>query len=217
MNRRNLLTLPLIALASNCAAPVEAQRAKKAGKKGGARRVRPVPIKANIYADNWFEMYINGKLIAVDSIEFVPHNVISVDIIAEYPMTIACRVKDFADPKTGLEWDNSNIGDGGFILKLGDGTVTNSAWKAKKFSWGPLNGDMRNPRVVHEPIPDDWASPNFDDSAWGNSTQFTVEQVRPRPEYLDYDFKGAEFIWTEDLELDNTIIFRHRVESKPIP
>ena len=39
-------------------------------------------IKANVYADNWFIMYINGKLTAVDSIDFIPHNVVSVDILS---------------------------------------------------------------------------------------------------------------------------------------
>ena len=91
-------------------------------------------IKANMYADNWFMLYINGELVAVDSIKFIPHNVVSVDILPSYPMTIAVMAKDNADPKTGMEYANTNIGDGGFILKFGDGTVTNAKWKAKKFS-----------------------------------------------------------------------------------
>ena len=33
-------------------------------------------IKANIYADNWFMMYINGKLVVTDPIDFLPHNVV---------------------------------------------------------------------------------------------------------------------------------------------
>ncbi len=41
-------------------------------------------IKANMYADNWFMLYINGELVAVDSIKFIPHNVISVDILPTY-------------------------------------------------------------------------------------------------------------------------------------
>ena len=85
-------------------------------------------IRANIYADNWFMLYINGELVAVDSIAFIPHNVISVDILPSYPMTIAVMAKDNADPKTGMEYANTNIGDGGFILKFGDGTVTDASW-----------------------------------------------------------------------------------------
>ena len=66
-------------------------------------------IKANIYADNWFVMYINGELVAVDSIKFIPHNVISVDMLPTYPMTIAVMAKDNADLNTGMEYANTNI------------------------------------------------------------------------------------------------------------
>ncbi|MDP6720899.1 MAG: hypothetical protein QGF59_19695, partial [Pirellulaceae bacterium] len=55
-------------------------------------------IKANVYADNSFKLYINGELVAVDSISFVPHNVVSVDVLPAYPMTIAAMGIDNADP-----------------------------------------------------------------------------------------------------------------------
>ena len=203
----------LLVLALSFSVPAQRQRA---GKKGGPKRNRPTPVKLNVYADNWFKLYINGKLIAVDSIDFVPHNIISVDVVEQYPMTIAVLAKDFADPETGMEWDNSQIGDGGLILKLGDYIVSNAEWKAKKFSWGPLNGDMQNPKVVHNPLPEGWEKPGFDDSGWGKATVHSVEEVRPRTNYKDYDFEGAEFIWTEDLRLDNTMIFRLTVPSRPV-
>src|ERR1035441_7394316 len=69
-------------------------------------------IKASVYVDNWFMMYINGKLVAVDPIDFIPHNQVNLDILPEYPMTIAILAKDNADPKTGLEYGN-HIGDAG--------------------------------------------------------------------------------------------------------
>lgn len=91
-------------------------------------------VKANLYADNWFVLYINGEMVAIDSIKFIPHNVVSVEILPFCPMTIAVMAKDNADPKTGMEYANTNIGDAGFILKFGDGTVTNANWKAQKLS-----------------------------------------------------------------------------------
>ena len=115
-------------------------KGKGKGKGGGTPGVvKPTmadTIRANVYADNWFMMYINGKLAAVDSIDFIPHNVVSVDILPEYPMSIAVMAKDNADPKTGLEYGD-RIGDGGFVLKFGDGTVSNAKWKAKAFFTGP--------------------------------------------------------------------------------
>jgi len=169
-------------------------------------------IKVSIYADNWFVLYINGKLTAVDSIDFIPHNVVSVDILPEYPMTIAVMAKDNADPKTGLEYGN-HIGDGGFILKFADGRVTDAKWKAKSFFKGPLNGDVQNPKVQHTPLPTNWFAVDFDDRAWTSATEFTEQRVNPKESFYQADFKGAKFIWTEDLDLDNTIIFRTRIEK----
>lgn len=172
-------------------------------------------IKANVYADNSFKLYINGDLVAVDSIEFVPHNVVAVDILPAYPMTIAVMGIDNADPKTGMEYANTNIGDGGFILKLGDGTVTNAKWKAKKFSWGPVDGDTKNPRVESIPIPNDWHAVNFDDSKWPNAKEFTEEEIGPKSPFFEHDFEGAKFIWSDDVKLDNVVLFRTVVKSPP--
>lgn len=172
-------------------------------------------IKANIYADNWFMLYVNGELVAVDSIKFIPHNVISVDMLPTYPMTIAVMAKDNADPKTGMEYANTNIGDGGFILKFGDGIVTNGQWKAKAFSKGPIGRDTKNPRVENTPIPENWFAIDFDDSQWAKAKEYSEEDVNPKQPYFEHDFKGAKFIWTNDIDFDNTVLFRHFVKSPP--
>ena len=76
-------------------------KGKGKGKGGGTPGVvKPTmadTIRANVYADNWFMMYINGRLVAVDPIDFLPHNVVSIDLLPEYPMTIAVMAKDNAD------------------------------------------------------------------------------------------------------------------------
>jgi hypothetical protein len=109
-------------------------------------------IKANIYADNWFMMYINGKLVVTDPIDFLPHNVVSIDLLPEYPMTIAVLAKDNADPKTGLEYGD-HIGDAGFTLMFSDGTTTDATWKVKSLFKGPINRDISNPKVYLESLP----------------------------------------------------------------
>lgn len=189
---------------------------KKAGGKGGPPGlVKPGiadTVKLNVYADNWFMLYVNGRLVAVDSIQFTPHNVVSVDFLPEYPMTIAVLAKDNADPKTGLEYGTS-IGDAGFCLKFADGTVTNTTWKAKNFFHGPVNADTANPQVKQEPLPANWWATDFDDSTWKNAKEYTVEEVDPKQPWFESDFEGARFIWTEDIALDNTVIFRTKVEK----
>jgi hypothetical protein len=190
----------------------------KGGKRGGGTPDgKPKPriedtLRANIYADNTFALYINGKLVAVDSIEFIPHNVVSVDILPEYPMTLAVMAKDNAHPEKGTEYVD-NIGDGGFILKIGDTILTSSAWKAKNFFHGPVDGNVKNPRVIHTPIPANWYAVDFDDSTWSNAKEYTEQEIDPKEPFYKADFKGAKWIWSEDLKLDNTVVFRFRIDG----
>ena len=189
----------------------------KGGKGDPSGLIKPSPtdaLKLNVYADNWFILFINGKLRVVDPIEYMPHNVVSVDIMPEYPMTIAVMAMDNADPKTGLEYGN-RMGDAGLIIKFSDGTVTNAKWKAKSFFKGPLNRDVTNPKVQHDPIPANWYAVDFDDSSWTAATEFTEERVSPKESFTKAkeSFTGAQFIWTADLDLDNTVLFRTKVEA----
>ncbi len=203
-------------MALTAAVGLAQQGAEKAGTAAKVRKPQMNDtIKANVYADNWFMLYINGELVAVDSIKFIPHNVIAVDVLPKYPMTIAVMAKDNADPTTGMEYANTNIGDGGFILKFGDGTVTNAKWKAKKFFWGPIGRDTKSPKVGEEKIPDNWFAVDFDDSKWAQATEYSTEQVGPKQPFFEHDFEGAKFIWSDDIELDNTVVFRHFVPSPP--
>jgi phosphatidylethanolamine-binding protein (PEBP) family uncharacterized protein len=190
------------------------------GGQGGKRKppqdgmVKPAmsdTIHGSIYADNWFAMYINGKLVAVDSIDFLPHNVVNVDILPDYPMTIAVLAKDNADPKTGCEY-GKQIGDGGFILKFADGTVTDAKWKAKCFSYGPIDRNTTEPKVRTDPLPEGWQNSGFDDSTWSNAVEYTQERIDPKEPFFQNDFKNAKWIWTSDLDLDNTVILRCRID-----
>jgi len=216
----NRMAASLLAIASVCclaaglwnlAAASALQQSPPAGKMRKPQMADTV--RANVYADNNFVLYINGELTAVDSITFIPHNVISVDILPRYPMTIAVMARDNADPKTGMEYANTNIGDAGFILKFGDGTVTSAAWKAKVISSGPIGGDIKNPKVETVPVPENWFAVDFDDSSWDAAKEYTEEQVDPKQPYFDNDFAGAKFIWSGDIALDNTVLFRHTVKS----
>ena len=206
--------LPILAVAAIGWLAVAQQRPPKGpGQKNGQIKPRMSDaIKASVYVDNWFMMYINGKLVAVDPIDFIPHNQVNLDILPEYPMTIAILAKDNADPKTGLEYGD-HIGDAGLILKFADGTVSNAKWKTKVLFTGPLDRDVQHPRVHYEPTPEHWYAMDFDDSSWGPATEYTEERVRPDGNYVAEDFTGAKFIWSGDLDLDNTVLFRYRVEK----
>jgi len=217
MRRLPTLLCLLASLASAAPeAPSEPRRpAPRSGRGPGAGLVKPTAadtVRVNVYADNWFILYINGKPVAVDPIDFLPHNVVTVDILPEYPMTIAVMAKDNANAETGLEYGD-HIGDGGFILKFADGTVSDASWKAKCFFRGPVGRDTAHPRVERAPIPADWFKVDFDDRDWPAAKVFTEQEVGPKEAYYQADFKGARFIWSDDLGLDNTVIFRARIEK----
>lgn len=169
-------------------------------------------LTLSAYADNWCAIFINGKPVAVDSIDFLPHNQISVRILPEYPMTIAVLAKDNADPATGLEYGN-RIGDAGFILKLSDGTVSNATWRVKTFFTGPLGSNVAQPQVSRTPLPDGWYTREFDASGWDFATEYPASRVGPDGDYVASDFVGASFIWSNDLDLDNTVILRTTVPA----
>jgi hypothetical protein len=212
MRRHRVILVVLLAAFGLGAGEPRPKRGRPGNQAGLIKPEMSDTIRVNIYADNWFVLYLNGKLTAVDSIDFLPHNVVSVDVLPEYPLTIAVLAKDNADPKTGLEY-GTQIGDGGFILKFADGTVTNASWKAKCFFRGPLNHDTRNPQVEHTPLPERWFAADFDDRDWPHATEYTEEQVNPKAPFYQSDFKGAKWIWSNDLELDNTVVFRTRIEK----
>ncbi|WP_395143035.1 hypothetical protein [Armatimonas sp.] len=194
----------LVGALVGAAALAIAQPPRRGGQPGIIKPEMSDTIQANVYADNWFALYINGKLVAVDPIDFLPHNVVNISILPEYPMTVAVIAKDNADPKTGFEYGDY-VGDGGFVMKFSDGTVTDAKWKVKTIFSGPP--------VKNEPIPAGWFLPSFDDSKWASATEYTNERVNPKKPYYDYNFEGAKFIWSRDLDLDNTILLRTKIEK----
>jgi len=79
-------------------------------------------FSADVRADNWFEMRINGKLVAEDSVPITTErsfNAESFTFEAERPFLIALVAKDFKENDTGLEYIRTNrqqMGDGGVII-----------------------------------------------------------------------------------------------------
>jgi arylsulfatase A len=166
-------------------------------------------LRGAVYADNWFQLHVNGRLVATDPTNFKPHDVVTVEIEPSYPMTIAIEARDFADGKTGLEYDNTRIGDAGLILKIGDRVVSSAEWRTYVVSHGPVDRDMKTPRVRTAPVPEGWTQPGFDDRAWPTATVYSRERVRPNAVDFDrHSWDGASFIWSGDLDLDNTVLFR---------
>lgn len=71
-------------------------------------------------------------------------------------------------------------------------------------------------QALHIELPANWMDPDFDDSAWLPAATYTGDQVTNSGAYHDYAntlFFGADFIWTNNLDLDNLVVCRATVAA----
>ena len=189
---------------------------------------------ADVWADNWFEMRIDGQQVAEDSVSITTErsfNAESFAFEAKPPFVIGLVAKDFKENDTGLEYIGSRrqqMGDGGVIVQIknaaGDTVaVSNEGWQCMVVHTAPLNKSCekeRNP-VAGEgacgfeevAAPDGWDTAAFDASDWPNASVFSESDVRPKDGYdrITWD-QSAKLIWGPDLEQSNTVLCRITVE-----
>ena len=154
-----------------------------------------VEITGFIFADNYFELSVNGRFVARDSIPMTPFNSSVVRFRARYPMTFAVMGVDWeTHPGVGMEYATFNLGDAGFAMYFSDGNRTSGEWRAETFYVAPLDDPscvrvtptgrdstfctqgfratcaQKDPatlcKALHFPLPADWTSPRFNDSSW---------------------------------------------------
>lgn len=203
-------------------------------------------ITGFLFADNYFEFYINGILIGVDAVPFTPFNSSIVKFKVKRPYTIAVKLVDWEEHVgLGSEIQNANTkyhaGDGGFIAQFSDGTVTDATWKTQCFYIAPLAspdvvtelasgvhstaGVTTNPPFedkcygLHYEIPMDWTSPAYDDASWPNAFLYTAAQVTNQAAYTNFAndaWKNANFIWSSNLILDNVVLTKKTVGGETL-
>ena len=97
-------------------------------------------ITGFIFADNYYELAVNGQLVARDSVGMTPFNSTVVRFRAKYLMTYAIKGIDWETKHgLGMEHEPFNIGDGGFIAYFSDGNGTHADWRAETFYIAPLD------------------------------------------------------------------------------
>jgi len=176
-------------------------------------------ITGYIFADNYFELFINGKLIGIDPIPFTPFNSNIVRFKVKKPYDIAVKLIDWEE-NLGLGSENNrgkkfHPGDGGFIASFSDGTVTDNQWSAQTFYISPIydlsclteennirgsatctmegSDDGENGYGIHWSVPDDWLSQGYDYSTWPKATTYTEEEigVNNKKSYMNFKEKFA--------------------------
>ncbi len=193
-------------------------------------------LTAEIWVDNWFEMYVNGQKIIEDSVPITTErsfNSETTTFTAELPAQIAIRAKDFKENDTGLEYIGTarqQMGDGGLILQIKDAVsgkilaVSNQDMRCLVVHRAPLDPscvEQKDPVAgqgacasVVQDVPSDWTASDFDDSAWPPAVEHSERVVRPKDGYdrIQWDSR-AQLIWSNDLVQDNTLLCRLLIEE----
>lgn len=104
-------------------------------------------ITAFIFADNYFEMYINGIPVGKDDVPYTEFNSNIIRFRVNRPFTIAMLLVDWEE-HLGVGCENNNgfqyhMGDGGMIAVFKDSSnniiaTTGSDWKAQTFYTAPI-------------------------------------------------------------------------------
>lgn len=186
---------------------------------------------AEVWADNWFALYVNGELVGEDSVPITTErsfNAETITFTASYPLTIAMITKDFKETDSGLEYigePNQQMGDGGFVAQFTDTSTgeivatTNGDWRGLVIQTAPLNVECEKSadpdtdcqfETLDEPV--NWTSSNFDDSSWANATSYLADEVGVKDGYNEIMWDStAEIIWGPNLNTNNTILWRTRI------
>ncbi len=177
-------------------------------------------VTGYIFADNYFELYVNGTLVGVDPVPYTPFNSCFMKFKAKRPITYAIRLVDWEENLgLGTELNGGNphfAGDGGLMASFSDGTVTNGKWKAQSFYIAPLDSPdlvteeadgthnssaagthllTETAYALHYPLPTDWSAAGFSDAGWPAASTYTEAAVGVdnKPAYLNFpaQFSGS--------------------------
>jgi hypothetical protein len=191
-------------------------------------------LRADVWADNWFALYVGNELIKEDSVAYNTErsfNAESFSFDVKLPAQMNVIIKDFKENDTGLEYigrARQQIGDGGFIAQFFDSltdeliAVSSEGWRCLPIHRAPLNkscSDSTTPDSDCEAeiltAPDDWMLADFDDSDWPMAVVHSERAVRPHGGYdIVFWEPSARLIWSGDLETDNTVLCRFRISTE---
>ena len=192
-----------------------------------------IAFQAEVWADNWFELYINGIKVGQDSIPITKEksfNSEKIKFSALYPLTVGLIAKDYTENASGLEYigqGKQQIGDGGVILQIREvssgkvvGYTTNN-WKVFTTNTAPTNlscEKSQNPlkECLHKDVasPEKWNTSTFDDSLWKTASAYSEDAVGVKEGYFNFKWNlKATLIWSSSLKLDNTILLRSVIKK----
>ncbi|MFY0652136.1 MAG: hypothetical protein JXQ96_08895 [Cyclobacteriaceae bacterium] len=164
-------------------------------------------ITGYIFADNYFELYVNGVAVGKDAIPFTEFNSHILRFKVSKPYTLAFKLVDWEeDLGLGLEARGGldHPGDGGLVAVFKDATnstvaITDGSWKAQTYYTAPVQNlgclsedgskrlstncstvdasDGSSFYGVHWALPSDWMNESYDDNDWPDATTYTNSTI----------------------------------------
>ncbi|MBU2935937.1 MULTISPECIES: PEBP family protein [Pacificibacter] len=191
-------------------------------------------FRADVWADNWFSMSVNGTQVAEDSVSITTERSFNAEQFtfeATRPFVIGVTAKDFKENDSGLEYigtGRQQMGDGGIIFQIKDASgeivsVSDASWSCLVTHVAPLEKSCEseaNPVAGSgacafdiTDAPTGWNTTDFDASDWQGATEWSERDVSPKDGYdrVTWD-ANAQLIWGPDLETDNTVLCRAVIE-----
>lgn len=192
-----------------------------------------VELVAEVWADNWFAMYVGEELVGEDSVPITTERSFNAEVFsfkATYPLRLNVIARDFKENDSGLEYigkPNQQMGDGGLIVQVREKSsgalvvVTDATWRCLPIHRAPLNKECERSsspeteclsEIIEEPV--GWKTASFDSSAWPQAVVHSKEAVGPKDGYDEITWDAtASLIWGADLETDNTLLCTITVQA----
>ena len=167
---------------------------------------------AYIFADNHFELSVNGQLIAVDPVPFTPFNSNVVRFKANRPVTLAVMGVDWEE-NLGLGSERNrgrayHPGDAGFVMQVRDAAgavvaITDASWKAQTFYTSPLN--TRGCLVIKGAVRDSTAcsTQSVADGRAFSAAHWPIPDGWTAPQFVDAGWPNAMTFTNDTVGVDN--------------
>jgi len=169
-------------------------------------------ITAYIFADNYFEMYINGVAVGKDPVPFTQFNSNIIQFRVNKPFDIAVLAVDWEENLgTGTE-DNrgrkAHPGDGGFVAVFKDNSdkvvaITDSNWKAQTYYTAPISDLSCLSESGNSRLSTDCTIQGTDDASVLYGVHWTMPTGWEKQGYDDSQWPSATMFSNDTVGVDN--------------
>jgi len=171
-------------------------------------------ITAFVFADNYFEIYINGVAVGKDKVPFTQFNSSIVRFKVKRPFIIAMQLVDWEE-NLGLGSENNNgfayhSGDGGMVAVFKDSknniiAKTDNSWKAQTYYISPIQ-DLTCPQEIgNQRLTNNCSTQDVNDG----SKFYGIHWVKPSG-WMNANFN--DFDWPSAASFSNTSV---GINNKP--